>query len=70
MKTFSHHTHEYNEGVKVTFVELAEEYPETNYEVLNFCSATASERNSDLENIFMKMFPFVFFYFLVAAYTT
>ena len=33
---FPYRTCEYNEGVRVTFVAIAEEYPETNYGVLSF----------------------------------
>lgn len=33
---FPYHTDEYNEGVRLTFVEIAKKYPETNYAALSF----------------------------------
>ena len=55
---FPYHTHEYNEGVRITFVEIAEEYPETNY-ALSFCSDTASKRDFWIGKS-GRYFPFVF----------
>lgn len=62
-------THKYND-VRVTFVKLTEAYPETNYAVFNFCSGTASKRNFDLKNIFIKMFYFFSVSWLLPIYST
>lgn len=59
-RLFPYHTRGYNEHVRMT-VELAEEYPETNYTVLSFWANRTSRREIfGLENMFMKIFVFIF----------
>lgn len=63
---FPYHTHEYNGGVRVTFVETAEECPETNYALLRFCSDPPSKRKiSGFKKLFGRFF-LLFFIFLFA----
>ena len=66
---FPYHTHEYNEGVRVTFVEITEEHPETNYSLLSFCSDTASKREVLVWKTCLWRFFLLFCIFLFAEYT-
>lgn len=60
---FPYHTHEYNEGARVTFVETAEEYPETNYAVLSFLLWYCFQKRFGFRKCVCENFSFCFSFF-------